>query len=58
MHSNGKYGSVLRSLAEVAPGVKVVEIEGANHWTSMERPDAANNAISAFLDTLPKNALG
>ncbi len=33
----------------VAPGVKVVEIAGVNHWTSMEKPDLAKKAIVDFL---------
>ena len=44
----------LTRMKEVAPAVKVVEIDGVNHWTSMEKPEAANAAIVAFLDTLPK----
>jgi epoxide hydrolase 4 len=32
-----------------APEAKIVRLPGINHWTSMEKPDAANAAIAAFV---------
>lgn len=33
-----------------APKAKIIRLPGVNHWTSMERPEAATSAIAAFLD--------
>ena len=43
-------------MKSVIPELQVVIIEGANHWSMISHPEAANSAIEAFLDTvLPKD---
>jgi pimeloyl-ACP methyl ester carboxylesterase len=37
-------------MRSVTPGLQVVIIEGANHWSMISHPEAANSAIEAFLD--------
>ncbi|ORB60547.1 hydrolase [Mycobacteroides saopaulense] len=41
-------------MADLVPGLKsAVIVEGAGHFVQMERPDAVNNAMIEFLNTLP-----
>ncbi|MEO9469898.1 alpha/beta hydrolase [Parasphingorhabdus sp.] len=37
-------------IGEAGPDVKVVRLPGINHWTTMEQPERANQAIISFLD--------
>jgi epoxide hydrolase 4 len=39
----------LQRFPEYAPKSEIVRLPGINHWTSMEKPEAANAAIAAFL---------
>jgi pimeloyl-ACP methyl ester carboxylesterase len=39
-------------MTSYAPGGRVAQLAGVAHWSSMQRPELANQAIVAFLDTL------
>ena len=40
----------MRAMADAIPGAKFVVIEGAGHMAPLEKPEAVNQAIGAFLD--------
>lgn len=41
-----------RAMAAAVPGATVIEVEGAGHVPTVERPATTNEAIQRFLDTL------
>jgi pimeloyl-ACP methyl ester carboxylesterase len=43
----------MRAIAEAIPRAQFVEIPDAGHMTTMENPAAVNEALIAFLRTLP-----
>jgi pimeloyl-ACP methyl ester carboxylesterase len=42
----------IEAMKSLAPGIKVVMIPGAGHWTQQEAPDAVNSEMIAFLKEL------
>ncbi len=48
--SDGTFVSgFIDSFPHYAPKAEIVRLPGVNHWTSMEKPEVANNAIRDFL---------
>jgi pimeloyl-ACP methyl ester carboxylesterase len=46
----------MRSMAAAIPGAEFVEISDAGHMTTMENPQAVNEALVRFLDSLAVEA--
>ncbi len=46
-----------RTLADTLPHARYVELEGAGHLSSLERPDAFNAALLGFLHALEGRAV-
>jgi pimeloyl-ACP methyl ester carboxylesterase len=44
--------AVAQALASAIPGAKLVTVPGAGHLSNLERPDAFNEAVRSFLQTL------
>jgi pimeloyl-ACP methyl ester carboxylesterase len=42
-----------QALADGIPGARLVTIESAGHLANQEHPGAFNEAVAAFLDTVP-----
>jgi pimeloyl-ACP methyl ester carboxylesterase len=42
-----------RFMAEEIPGAKLALIEGAGHYVMMEKPQAFNSVVAAFVRALP-----
>jgi len=45
--------AVSRRMAETIPGARLAVLEGAGHLSNIERPQAFNDCLRAFLDALP-----